>query len=232
MPTHIAIFPFLILLSSFIFWQSLRHDLPEDTLLKLILRAWFGALVGFLLIKIAGRLLPFSSPLAHLTWWVAFLSSLIYTLSSIKNHPFFWKIFDSLLFSIALFAFTLALTSQLQLLTLAFISTSFILLLISHRTYRRLRWYRSGKLGFIGFSSLIYLSLARLTLVFNHPPPLYWWHWLDISLAVLALIVAVFGLYTRSGRQLEEEKQHFTKVHQALKVIKVKINQVLRRRFS
>ena len=75
-------------------WNSLRHDLSEDTIYRIVLRALFGAFTGYILVKLLIPLFIASTHSSHYSWFIIFLFSVTYALSQVHRHPFFWKIFD------------------------------------------------------------------------------------------------------------------------------------------
>jgi hypothetical protein len=220
-------------LSSFLFWRLLQSDLSSQTIFSFTFRAWVGALAGYLLFKLLLSILNLDFP--WFNWWTTIFGSFLATYPLLSHQPFFWQIFDNYFWLVALntFLFTLVYQTRLssafpfincQSLILSLIFVAF--LVITHN-YRKFSWYKSGRLGFIGFSSIIFLGLSRLLVAIPHSGWVYWIHLLFIA---FTFIVGVFGVYQRSGRQLSEEKEQIINLARSLQTLKVTLFQYLRKR--
>lgn len=213
----------VLLTLCFSFWQDLQEDYPADgifslTLLIFFISLFFGRLAFILgtdlpifqraeawlaLISLPGISLPvtFLTGLLVLQWFVR------------KNQWNAWQVGDSLIFQFLKAVFFFSLISLLSKFSwngvcLAVLAVVVYLLgLRLTKSYRSLRWYKSGKVGFLATSlTFAFFSLFLLLAIFV-PLALYWETLLSLGLALLSLVL----LYRRSERTFRQDFKIFFK---------------------
>lgn len=74
------------------------------------------------------------------------------------------------------------------------------------RHYRKFRWYRSGKVGFVAIVGLGLWSVLEIVVAFFAGARVYFWglalpQWLGVAVSTVSLV----GLYLRGGRKVSED---------------------------
>lgn len=74
---------------------------------------------------------------------------------------------------------------------------------LTKNTYRKWRWYKSGRPGVVGMSGIIWWGISQVAVAFLRPDKLYWGEltasqWVGSWILAAALV----GLLFRSGRKL------------------------------
>jgi len=209
------------ILASFLFWRSLRDDFPQEEILTLTLYLALGGLLSarFFWVLFHWQLF-WQEPLALILWskipGFSFLGTTLGILGTLgywgrKKVWDLWQALDSLIVAcLVFFVFGAAgayLTNKdFFYLLLGFLGI-FILILIKFvfKNYRSFSFYKSGKVGFIGLSSLACFFSLFLPLAFFKKSVL--------SLEMVGFLVIIFGalglLYQRSGRKIGEDIKKF-----------------------
>lgn len=201
--------------SSFSIWRKLKDDFKEDEILKLTLISFLFALFFSRIIFI---ILNFSFFVSGLGWFSSFAAnfspvgafwgiiiSLIVQNRKLKKN--IWEIFDSFSLSMLYFLFLGGLGYTLKTGSLK--DTSFILAGIIgflfftfwKNKYRSWPWYKSGKTGFLFWSTSFYTFFSLLVLALLRRGILYWeglgW--------IVSLIISIGVIYYRSERNFRED---------------------------
>lgn len=186
----------------FMVWRRMRAEYHEEQIIVLNFWLLLGGLLGGSAAYLA----------THLTvgladWGIIIGIILMLAWRARKMEWDFWEWLDGLgIYGYWLGAAGYALGGEQNLIYIIPILLGLVVVAWVGKYYRRIRWYRSGKMGFTGLFSLIYWSLLQIIIAIFIPSKLYWLE-LSIEQWVYALILtwALVMLYARSGRKLTEE---------------------------
>lgn len=178
-----------VMLAEFRLWRRMRIDAPEEDIFGLS----FWILVGGGLGTAVGGVIGVWS-------WGMFIGAAgAVWLYCQKRKWNFWEIWDEIVISI----FGVGLVGGLitgMWTNAAVMAGGIILTLISGKTYRKFKWYKSGKPGFIGILGLIWMAFGETVVAFLNPHKLYWVgltpnQWFSI----LVIVAGTMIIYLRSG---------------------------------
>ena len=200
-------------LASFIFWRGLKDDFSDEEIFSLT--SWsglFGLLAGRLGYVIFNFQLFLQNPMALFFWTKYFGFSLLGAVLGMvgallvwakKGERDIWQVLDVLVASgLAMFIFGSlgAYFSNREFFYLGFGLAGFLVLILQKfylSKYRSFPFYPSGKVGFLGLSSIILLFSFILPLDFYKNGRLSW-----EAIGYLAVVVVAGGfLYLRSERR-------------------------------
>lgn len=204
-----------VFFSSFSIWRKLKDDFKEDEILKFTLISFISALFFSRIIFI---ILNFPFFVSGLGWFSSFAANLspagafwgIIISLKIQNRKLkknIWEIFDSFSLSMLYFLFMGGAGNALKTGRLK--DTSFILagilgfLFFSFwkKKYRSWPWYKSGKTGFLFWSTSFYTFFALLVLALCKRNSLYFE---ELGWTV-SLIISLGVIYYRSERNFRED---------------------------
>lgn len=204
-----------VFLSSFCIWKKLKEDFEEEEIMRLTLMSFISALLFSRVIFI---IFNFSDFLSNLTWlssvgnnfsitgafWGIILA-LVQANRKLKKN--IWEIFDS--FSLPILGLLFfgglgyaAKTGKILDASLAFAGVlGFLFFLFWKKKYRSWSWYKSGRTGFLFWSTAFYAFFAMVALALSKGNDLYWEElgW------VFSLVACVGVIYYRSGRKVKED---------------------------
>jgi hypothetical protein len=193
---------------SFSLWRKMREDYPEEEILT------FTIFLSLLLVL--------SSWGWH--WWsvggVLFITWIGVFLWSKKQEWDFWEWID-LLLPISMLIGVVATISWGPnfLLATILLLTGFVMLGVIKRFYRRLRWYKSGRLGFVGLVGIIWWNVVWILIAKWQPSDVYWGGLkLEQWIGIWSIIAACTALYLRAGRRVSQDWRSFLKIWQVKKV--------------
>lgn len=203
---------FAIFSFAFILWRELKEDYLNETIFKFTLALFFGVGLGSWL---AGIWLP------DFVFWGSFAGGLVAGFYLTKKLGLrFFEIIDGLTFAALVFMLVLYLGQMVKILphvSYYIAAKTFLVLLLLGlygyflKSYRRLGWYPSGKVGFAGLATLALFFLGR-TLIFGtkqyfEPEVIFSSSALHFSTELVNVIISLslFALlwnilYGRSGR--------------------------------
>lgn len=204
-----------LILASFLFWQRLKEDYPDEgiftlTALLLVSGLFWGRTLSFLadLPDLAFNPLASFFQTSELALQGSVLGiALSAILFSRNNHWNAWQVADALIFPFLLTVFGFVLIdlffnfSLFAVLLLVVSLLSFILLQVLGRRYRSLAWYRSGKVGFLVCFLIVAFFSGFLLLDILVVKALYWLKLIDVIIILTGLAL----LYYRSERDLKED---------------------------
>ncbi|KKR09773.1 MAG: hypothetical protein UT38_C0021G0002 [Microgenomates group bacterium GW2011_GWA2_39_19] len=196
---------------SFVFWRRLKEDYPHNCIFKFTLIVLAGSLIG--------QWVGYTWAREYLFWTVS-LGVVLASLYSLKKFSFkFYEVIDAsaigffwfllfsnlaLLFSVVSFNLSSLLTLKIQLLKVALVLLSMLLYRFISTRYRKLSWYPSGRIGFVGMASLcVYLFLYAILSVFaigsvSQLPQLPA-ESVNVIIGVVLSGVLAFTIYKRAG---------------------------------
>jgi hypothetical protein len=216
----LAVTAFLI--GTFLLWRLLREDIPEEILLVAALWAAGGTGGLFLVVQATKLVPPWFLAGSKLIFWESLIGGgFTFWLYLRKNHLQLWELLDQ---TVAAFLLTLTvgfgfyqfaqwifvpntrnLTNSMALVIVGETLIVNGLAVPISRNYRRWRFYPSGRVGFVGLTSLGLLFLLNLVLAPILTGRVYlaladdWW------LSFFGLVTVSCLLYYRSGRKVAEE---------------------------
>lgn len=207
----------------FSFWKDLKEDYPADLIFSLYLLILFTSFFFGRLAYVIGPDLITSQGLwswldlisqPGISLPIAYLSGfLIFYWFTGKNKWNSWQIGDSVIFQFFKIIFFFSLAGQLINFSWYGVSLTVlagIVYLLGRKLakiYRSIRWYKSGKVGFLATSlTFAFFSLFLLLDIFLGKA-LYWERLFNLGLAVLGLVL----LYIRSGRNFRQDFKIFNK---------------------
>lgn len=84
--------------------------------------------------------------------------------------------------------------------------------------YRKFHWYKNGKTGFVGMTSIIWWMGTWLGIANWHVSRVYWAGLsLESWVAVWVIVGSIITLYVRGGRRVTQDWRNFLKIWQAKK---------------
>lgn len=203
--------------ASFIAWRILKEDYNEEDILSFVVWLLVFALIFGRLAYIAGNFLDFHFSLPKWFLWTqypgislpgVFIGAIFFSWYWTKKKNWnFWIVVDGLTPAWLIFLFVTSLSSfltdlnQLFLVKFALLVTTFFAYFFLFQNFRKIRWYKSGKPGFIGCSSIIFYGLGLAALDFYYGTEVY----LNTLLAFLIVLAAAYFLYNRSEREIKED---------------------------
>ena len=192
------------LLASFWIWKNLRGEYSDAVIFSttLLLALVVGLTVlGWRWWSVGGTLVW---SLLTLSWWCRI------------RHLDFWELADAILPASTLAGSLIALGTHLDLwpaILLLLVST--VLLVLIKKYYRRLAWYKSGKLGIVAIAGIALWNVVWLLIAKWHPLNLYWGG-LSVEqwIAIWAIIACTVTVYLRGGRRVTQDWRSITKLWQ------------------
>lgn len=191
-----------LFLFSFFIWKQGRTDYPEDEILSLTIVLVILGLIGFSLWRwtsVGGLLLLL---LLGLNLWAR------------KNKWDFWEWLDMLGPLSLKWGILACLSWGLDMIVAAgalFIGV--VLVALVKRFYRRFAWYKSGKVGFVGITSVIGWLVAWILIANWQTSNVYWGGLrLEQWIAIWAIIALATVLYLRGGRKTSQDLKIFSKL--------------------
>ena len=187
---------------SFVFWRKLREDYTPDQIFSATLLFLVGGFLGTVI---------FNKWLPQFSFWGFIVGTFLFGFYSLKN--FGMKFFEALdgitvglsWFSIfALGAIVIRDSWGDRFVNLIGVLPGVVTLLVYTfflKKYRRFSWYPSGKIGFVGMSTVVvYFTLRALVATYQ-----FWvlsspGHLVDGLIALLVSLFFVGFIYFRSGR--------------------------------
>lgn len=195
------------LIGSFLVWKKTREDYPEDDILSMTVILAVLSLVSFFswrYISVAGTLLL---PGVGMYLWV-------------KKHNWnYWEWMDT----VGPVSLVMALLACLSwgpqyLLPSSLFLLGLILVTILGKYYRRFRWYKSGKVGFVGVISIMAWMLAWIGIANWHVSGVYWGGLvLESWVSLWVIIACIVTLYVRGGRRVTHDWRSISKIWQPKK---------------
>lgn len=188
---------------SFNLWRRLKEDYPVDEIFSFTLGVLLAGLLTFF---VATNLLP------HYSFWVSLLAGAGSGIYFMRRFSFrFFEVVDALAPSylwLSLFLSLALLSGEEMLLHLAGGAISlagiFAYSLAAPR-YRSFTWYPSGKLGFLGLSSLVVYFLLRAVVEITYTRVLsFRLNPVEVRLNLFVAILLFLTLYFRSGNKRAE----------------------------
>jgi hypothetical protein len=194
---------------SFILWRKMRVDYKEEDILTFTI---FLALVG-ILASIGWK------------WWsvggvLITIWSAVYLWSKKKEWDF-WEWLDLLLpLSLLIGAIASAAYGVKYLWATGILLTGYFILALLRKSYRKIGWYKSGKMGFVGMAGIIWWNVAWI-LVANWQPSNVYFGGLKLEqwIGIWSIVAAAVCIYLRGGRKVTQDWKYFTKLWQP-KIIK------------
>ncbi len=166
--TMFALFIILsLIVFKFIFWMRLKDDFPSDSIFQ----------VSFLAIGLS-LLLGFGAYRFYPSWWfwASFVGLEIGVLiSSSKNKMNKTEVYEASIIAIMPVYFTIYTYMSLYMRDwmILLLSLTTILAVISFKLfdkyYKKFTWYRSGRIGFAGFSSAGIFFVSRAIVAYLNP---------------------------------------------------------------
>ena len=174
---------FSLLLFLFLIFRKLRHDYPQDEIVRASI---IGLIIGVIFWFLGGKI-GLISPLS----FVVSLLIVVWYFSKFRSWRF-WASLEAMtmpgLVSLAIVSF-----NKME-------AIGYILALVSNlfwRNYRRFHWYPSGRAGFLFLINLIVFSLFSLVLDF------WQGRLLELTVWPLVLLISLISLVLISGRKKE-----------------------------
>jgi prolipoprotein diacylglyceryltransferase len=193
-----------ILWSSFILWKRLREDYPDEEIFSFNVILVFMVMAGAL----AGGWLEWGKIGAISGWGMVITGvSALWQWCNKKKWDF-WEMADFLAI-LSLWMWFLGSLAWGPAAKWGVISAAVGILVISliKNNYKKIRWYKSGKVGLTGLMAICYFSVVQISLAMVVQPKVYW-DGLTASQWVSSWTVAfgLVGIYLRAGRKLREER--------------------------
>lgn len=148
-----------VILFLFLFWRRLKEDYPTSEIFTSAFYILFGALLGYTLSR-------FYNP--GLWFWLASLGiALALTLGVLRYKLRFFEVLESLILGILPWLGLIFLKDSIRNSSLSsflsFFATACLLTLFSYldASYKNFSWYKSGRVGFSGLTTLGALFLLR-----------------------------------------------------------------------
>lgn len=186
----------LFFVGSFGFWRQIRDEYKEEEILSLSVLLGFSAWLG---VVVWGVWAGVVSIMFVIMFWAR------------RNKWDGWELFDKL------GAIFLGCGGVIWLMVgnwpkSAMWLISFIFIKVLGTRYRSFRWYKSGKLGFVGLISLVVVALSEVFIAKHQVGDLYW-AGLSISqwIGVWVAVGAATAIYIRGDRKVSED---FNKIWQ------------------
>lgn len=193
------------LIASFVAWRQMRSEYAEEDILSLaIVLAVLGLIagIGWRILSIGGLLVI---PGLGLFLWCR------------QKEWNIWEWLDTLgpvsllVGAIGAIAWGLVYSVASGVLLLGVVVMVFL-----RKNYRKLHWYKNGKVGFVGLVSIMWWLVAWITIANWHVSRVYWGGLsLEAWISVWALIAACLTLYIRGGRRISQDWRQLTKIWQA-----------------
>ncbi len=195
------------LVISFVLWRRMREDYKEEDILTFSIFATLAALIaslGWRWWSIGGFLI---------TIWVA-----VYLWCKKKGWDY-WEWLD-LLLPLSLIVGIIGSVSwgpQL-LLPAGILLVGYLLLVLFRSTYRSLRWYKSGRMGFVGLVGMIWWNIVWILIAKWQPSNVYLGGLkLEQWIGIWTILGCSVALYLRAGRKVTQDWKNFTKIWQPQK---------------
>lgn len=212
-----------VVLASFFFWRELKEDISNEeifkaTLLILFFSFCFSKLfyILFRLDELGFSLKPMLSffSLSGLSFFGAFsgaVLALAWYFQRLKRS--IWEGLDALSLPLLLFVSLLGIGSFLskgepeKLIFLGVGISGFIVLKLIKKKYRSFSWYKSGKTGFMFWSTVLWVFTLSLVLDFVLGVTLYWEELFWFALVLFSVGV----IFYRSERDIKEDFRNLIK---------------------
>lgn len=183
-----------VMWGSFVIWRKTRPDYPEEEILSFMVWVAIGSGIGVLVSGWIG------------VWGMLFGGTLALWRQTKTKEWDFWEWAD-VVGGISLWLG--AIIGGLVTLNLGYglgMVVGAMVVSLLGRTYRRFKWYKSGKMGFIFLLSLIVLAGFEIVVETISPRTIYWVG-LTVSqwIAVCTIVAATIAIYVRSGQTVAEQ---------------------------
>jgi hypothetical protein len=177
--TILSIFLFL-----FIFWRNLKEDYPSDQIFSFSSTILLAILISSILARMYIPLYPF---------WINLASILTIIFIGTKRYHFrFFEVFEAAVIALSpwiSFTYLYKAFSPFNLkLLIEGIIVLFLILIFSYfkNIYKKLSWYRSGKIGFSSLAVLILFFIMKTVVALFWPDV--------VSFALEAIISGIFAV--------------------------------------
>lgn len=195
------------LLASFLAWRRMRLDYAEGDILSLVIVLALLSLVGFFawhILSIAGVLVI---PGLGLILWCKKLGWNV------------WEWLDTLVPISLVVAVIASLTwgPNYQIAAVVLL-VGVVISWFLQKNYRKLHWYKNGKVGFVGLTSLMWWFGSWAAIANWHVSHVYWGGLsLEAWVSIWATIAAAITLYVRGGRRITQDWRQISKIWQTKK---------------
>lgn len=172
----------------FIFWRKLREDYLSSQIFSLGILGLVSLVVTVILVEWYGRV--------EYRWLSVVVPFCVMTAYSIKNHMRINEVtnalFPALVIGNICYLLLEPLPSKKLLLFLVLANLLFLpLFFFLESNYKRIQWYKSGKIGFSGLLSSSIFFAANAAVAFSSFPMIFFVGKIN---AVVLLVLAVFSL--------------------------------------
>lgn len=166
--------------AGFLVWRKMKEEYEEEEILKLVMLLGLAAVVGAVVFRTWGVV---GLGLVTMAWWCR------------RKDWAFWEWLDTV------GPVGLA-VGALVILNWVWAAGVMVVWLIG-RTYRRWKWYRSGRPGLVGLAAIIFVAGGEITVANRSGYHLYWGgleaaQWIGIWSVVASLV----AIYLRAGRKV------------------------------
>lgn len=186
-----------VVMLAFWWWRGLRSEYKESTIHSLTFRVFLWVLV----VGVAGKRIVYGT----WGWWegsglIAGMAVVWYTCRKEKGDIWEWT--DIISLPVLTWGVIMYLTWGMYLRA-GLLAGATLFGWITSKTYRKWRWYKSGRPGAVGMVSIVGWGIVQVAVAFIQPDKLYWGEltanqWIGSWI----LTAAVVGLYLRSGKKL------------------------------
>lgn len=188
-----------IFLTIFFVWRRTREDYISDAIFGASILIVAGVLVGSLGLSLALVKLPESAIFSHSGLWFwggffGFLVAFIAATSKLKLKRI--ELFEASGVGLLIWLMTAEILAA-PVITLVAGLCVLLFFQIDAR-YKRLSWYRSGRVGFAGFSVMGIFFLARAVIAFVDPSMITLIGRVDVVMSALVAFLMFFVVYNLS----------------------------------
>lgn len=182
-----------VLLFSFLFWRRLKEDYSSDIIFSTLLFTLLG--IG---ISLAISLYAFRS----FWFWATVLGASVGILGGIVKYNLrIYEVIEAAVVSllpwlgVVYLVYALVFSSLISLIGLGIVAACLVLFVVLNNRYKRLSWYKSGRVGFAGITTLgvFFLSRALIAIVANDVLSFIGKY--EIAVSALAAFVCFFVVF-------------------------------------
>ena len=186
---------------SFVLWRRMRSDYEEEQVLGLTATMAVSAIGGAYLAGIAELAVGQTR-----IWGTVVMVVLVLWWWCKKNKWNFWEWLDE----VGRWSLVVLILGGLGWGPKGWVYASlnligFLLVNLISKTYRRIKWYRSGKLGIVGLVAIGWWAVVEIAVAKYWRPDVYLPTSPGFVLPIVTLMTIVVGIYIRSGHTLMDD---------------------------
>ncbi len=178
----------VLLIIAFQIWKSLKPDFPQEEIFAFIWRLFLGGAIGALAVR--GEMWGTVLGGIIITWWWAK-----------KMNWDVWELGDFLAPNMLLFGLAAGLTGGSKNWPIIGVyGLGYLIIHYIRTAYRQFAWYKSGRVGLVLLTGLIWVGISEITIGFLGSDTIYYWQGMTAGQIAASWLISfgIIGIYIRS----------------------------------